>query len=98
MNKSIYSFLVFIFLSTLVSAQTGITWSAGMNVNTSATGNLRPRITTDGSGNPVVIWGNSSESCYISRWNGTAFTTPVQVNPMSLSIAAMNWEGPEIAS
>ncbi len=99
MNKTIYSFLVFISLSTLVSAQSGITWGMGMNVNTSATGNLRPRITTDGAGNPVIIWGKSSdESCYISLWNGTAFTTPMKVNPTSMTIAAMNWEGPEIAS
>ncbi|MEI7801924.1 MAG: hypothetical protein WCI97_04720, partial [Bacteroidota bacterium] len=99
MKKTIYSFLVFIFLSTLVSAQSGITWGMGMNVNTSATGNLRPRITTDGAGNPVIIWGKmSDESCYISRWNGTAFTTPMKVNPTSMTIAAMNWEGPEIAS
>ena len=97
--KSFYSSLIFIFLSTLVSAQSGITWDMGMNVAVNTYDNLRPRITTDGNGNPIVIWGRSSdESVFIARWNGTAFTMPVKVNPTSLTVATANWMGSEIAS
>lgn len=87
------------FISLFASAQNGITWNMGMNIAASSFGNMHPRMVTDGAGNPAVIFGRmSDQSVFISRWNGTAFTMPMQVNPVSLTIATMSWQGPNIAA
>ncbi|HKR05148.1 MAG TPA: T9SS type A sorting domain-containing protein [Bacteroidia bacterium] len=81
------------------SAQGSITWTTGMNIASNTYGNMHPRITTDAAGNPLVIWGRMSDaSVFISRWNGTAFTMPVKVNPAWLTIATAAWMGPDIAA
>lgn len=86
-------------LSFNVYAQSGITWTAGMNIVANTYDNLHPRITTDASGNPLVIWGRiSDESVFFSRWNGTAFTSPIKLNPAWLSVTAQYWMGPDIVS
>lgn len=97
MNKLL---LLMLFCAPFIaSAQTSITWSAGMNIANSSYGNLHPRIVTDATGNPVVIWGRSSdESVFISRWNGSAFSTPMKVNPSWLTVATSSWMGPDIAA
>ena len=60
---------------------------------------MHPRITMDGLGNPFVIWGRLSDaSVFFSKWTGTAFTTPVKLNPTWLKVAAASWMGPDIAS
>ena len=78
-------------------AQSGISWGMGMNIASNASGNKHPRVVVDGSGNPMVLWGNSGKAMF-SRWNGTAFTSPVMVNPMGMTIAEASWMGPDIAS
>src|SRR6185295_4545046 len=89
----------FLCASFFAGAQNSITWSAGTNVAASSYGNLHPRIVTDGAGNPVIIWGRmSDQSVFISRWNGSAFTTPVNVNPSWLTVATASWMGPDIAA
>ncbi|CAN5618505.1 hypothetical protein BH11BAC1_BH11BAC1_20130 [soil metagenome] len=86
-------------LSLYASAQTGITWNMGMNIAASNFGSMHPRMVIDGMGNPVVIFGRmSDQSVFISRWNGTAFTMPMQINPVSLTVATMSWQGPDIVS
>ena len=81
------------------SVQSQITWSAGMNIAASSFGNMHPRMVIDANKNPVVIWGRmSDESVFIARWNGTAFTMPMKVNPTSLTIATASWMGPDIAA
>ena len=80
-------------------AQSAITWSAGMNVAANSYGNMHPRMVVDGSGNPLIIWGRMSDaSVLFSRWNGTAFTVPVKLNPSGMSVATASWMGPDIAS
>lgn len=97
--KTIYTLLLFVLITTVTVAQNTISWDMGMNIAANTFGNLHPRITNDGNGNPVVIWGRSSdESVFISSWNGTAFTTPIKVNPSMLTVATANWMGPDIAS
>jgi hypothetical protein len=94
-------FVLFFFLcsSIVASAQGSITWNMGMNLATSDHGNMHPRITLDGAGNPLVIWGRmSDESVFFSRWNGTTFIAPVKLNPSWLKIATASWMGPDIAS
>ena len=68
-----------------------------MDVATNTTSNLHPRIVLDRNNNPLVLWGHSTDAMF-SRWNGTAFTTPVAVNPMSIPIFTASWAGPDIAS
>ncbi len=80
-------------------AQSGITWNATMNVNNMMMyGNLHPRIVLDRSGDPMILWGNSSNSnAYFSKWNGASFSTPSVVNT-TLPVFAASWAGPDIAS
>lgn len=95
--KKIY-IIFLLLLQTQVFAQT-ITWSAAVPVAGSPYSNLHPRIAVDRNGNPLVLWGNSGSSkAYFSRWNGAAFTTPLQVNPGGVDIFAASWSGPDIAS
>src|SRR5205085_6805734 len=57
------------------------------------------RIALDGSGNPLVIWGNmTDQSVQFSTSNGTTFNPPMQLNPAWLTIATGSWMGPQIAS
>jgi len=93
-------FLIFLSCISIVSfSQSSINWTAGMNIASNSYGNYYPRITTEASGNPLVIWSRSSDaSVFISRWNGTSFTTPVKVNPSWLTVASGSWMGPDIAS
>jgi hypothetical protein len=97
MKRSI--FLSIILMSTVVisSAQSSITWTTGINVNTSASGNNHPRVVVDRAGNPLVLWNNAGRAMF-SRWSGAAFTTPVIVNPTSMNVAGADWMGPDIAS
>jgi hypothetical protein len=97
MNKAITFLLTFLLLAAIGSAQTGINWMMGMNIASSATGNAHPRITVDRSGNPLVLWNHSMDAMF-SRWNGTAFTAPVPLNPQGIDIAGAAWMGPDIAS
>jgi hypothetical protein len=95
MQKKITLFLLILIFS--ISAKSQITWNMGMNIASSASGNEHPRVVTDGSGHPLVLWGHSAKAM-LSRWNGTSFTTPVMLNPMSMTIAEASWMGPDIAS
>lgn len=80
-------------------AQSNITWSAPMDVAPSSFSNNYPRITLDAAGNPMAIWGDfSTSNARFSRWNGSAFTTPVSLNPASIPVYVTNWTGPDIAS
>lgn len=87
------------FVSSNSIAQT-ITWSAPVSVAPSSSGNMHPRIALDGSKDPVVIWGNSAMGgrAMFARWNGTAFATPVALNPMTLPVFTASWAGPNIAA
>ena len=89
--------LILIVSALKINAQSGITWGMGMNVAPSTSGNQHPRMTLDRSGNPMLVWHHSSRAMF-SRWNGTAFTTPVMVNPMNITVAGATWMGPDIAS
>jgi hypothetical protein len=80
-------------------SQNSITWSAGTNISSSGFGYNHPRMVVDGSGNPLVIWGNTSNaSVYFSRWTGSSFTTPLKINPSWMTVATASWMGPDIAS
>lgn len=94
--KNILTVTILIF-AMHVSAQTTLNWNNAMDVASNATGNLHPRIALDRNNNPLILWGHSTNAMF-SRWNGTSFTTPVSVNPMSIPIFTASWAGPDIAS
>jgi hypothetical protein len=95
--KKIFT-LLFIAFSLSSIAQSGITWTATMNIASNTYSNMHPRIALDGMGNPLVIWGRmSDDAVFFTRWNGSAFTTPVKLNG-TLTIASSSWMGPQIAS
>src|SRR5689334_9658293 len=90
--------ILFTLLLVHVCVYSQITWmGAGSNLNVSSTGNDHPRVVMNASGNPLVLWGHTNRAMF-SRWNGTSFTTPVMLNPMSMTIAEDFWMGPDIAS
>jgi len=74
-----------------------VSWNEPIEVAPSSFGNVRPRITHNASGSPLIIWGKSSDLMY-SRWEGTAFTTPIRLNPSGVTIASATWMGPELAA
>jgi hypothetical protein len=80
------------------NCQNVIAWSNASEISSMAMyGNNFPRIVMDGSGNPMVIWNNSS-NLYFSKWTATSFSAPIQLNPIGSNIAGANWMGPDIAS
>lgn len=92
-------FFLLLISNLVVEAQSGITWSSPFSVSASSFNNKHPRIVMDRNGNPLVLWGNSNNnSAMFSRWNGSSFTTPVQISPASIPILAASWAGPDIAS
>ena len=97
MKKTIHLLGFLLLLGTISQAQNAITWNNGMALAPASSGNEHPRMAVDRSGNPLVIWHHASR-CMFSRWNGTAFTTPVIINPVSITVAGASWMGPDIAA
>lgn len=92
-------FFTIIALAFYISLNAQITWNMGMNISANTYGNMHPRMTLDGLGNPLVIWGKMSEqSVYFSKWTGTMFTTPIKLNPAWMTIATASWQSADIAS
>lgn len=76
-----------------------ISWGPQMDLNTSSTGNLRPRIVLNGSGSPVVVWGNMGDMHnYAAVGNGASFSTPVDLHPPGVMGAMANWMGADVAA
>ncbi|MFN0035441.1 MAG: T9SS type A sorting domain-containing protein [Saprospiraceae bacterium] len=94
----------FVFFALLIAsqsamAQSGITWSQTAQVATNQFGNLHPRVATDGSGNPMVIWGNGNDKqVFFSRWAGNGFSAPMNINPDTIPVFAASWAGPDLAA
>ncbi len=97
MFKSLTFLLVL--LQHLALAQGGISWSAPIDIAAASFGNLHPRISVDGAGNPLVIWGNNSvNKVYFSRWENGGFTMPVALNPPSIPVFTASWASPDLAA
>lgn len=97
--KAIFTIALFIF-PFLLSAQQGIVWGDELTVaDGSVYGNIRPRLTTDANENPIVLFGKSGAGdLFVSKLNGSTFSTPVQVNPVGFDTYLANWTGPDIAA
>lgn len=83
------------FASDLCKAQ--INWGPVMDIAPNTFGKNRPRIVVDGDGDPCVIWGHQAKVRF-AKWNGSGFTTPVQINPPGTTVEESFWMGPEIGS
>jgi hypothetical protein len=91
--------IIFLFTSVPVIAQTGIIWDAPITIATQSYGNMHPRITLDGAGDPLIIWGDmSSSAVYFSRWDGISFSMPVALNPATIPVFTASWAGPDLTS
>ena len=85
---------------TLVSSAQSTIWDAPVTVALGTTyRNIYPRITLTTGDNPLVVWENSgTDKIYSSRWNGSAFTTPITLNPNGVFPYIASWTGAEVAS
>ncbi len=80
-----------------IDLQGQVTWEPTIDVAASHFDNNHPRMTTDGAGHPVIIWGKGSDIQF-TKWNGTGFSQPIKLNPGGISVASAEWMGPDIAS
>lgn len=92
--------LLLLFCSPLSFAQPIINWGPEVVVADGPTyGNIRPRIALTADDIPVVIWGKGSVgNLYTSRWNGSAFNTPVNILPANVETYLTSWTGPDMAA
>lgn len=77
--------------------QAQIIWDPPMSVAPPSPAHNWPRITTDGNGDPVILWGNA-ERVMFARWTGSGFSPGVALNPSGMTIAEASWMGPELAA
>jgi hypothetical protein len=93
------TFILSVAIIGQASGQT-LSWSAPETVAMgSMYSNIYPRLTLNAAGDPVVIWGSgSNDKIYSAKWNGSAFDTPLTLNPDGLIPFVANWAGAEIAS
>jgi hypothetical protein len=92
-------FLVSVF-STIVAFGQNIIWEDEIIVTTnSAYGNVRPRLSVNPNGDPMIVMSNSlNGKVYFVKATGGVFSTPMPLLPGSLSSYAASWTGPDIAS
>ncbi len=93
--KTLLLLLVTALVFTHLSGQ--IMWDQPMDIAVAHFDNNHPRLSIDRNGNPLVIWGKVNDVQF-TRWNGTAFTQPVKLNPTNITIANADWMGPDIAA
>ena len=96
MKRSITLIIFSIYL--FANSQSVVTWSTPVTVATTSYGNLHPRVQTDASGSPLILWGQSNYVEYFSRLTGGNFTTPVRLNPMAIPVFTASWAGPDMAA
>jgi hypothetical protein len=96
MKKSLL--ILFLLIDFLVYSQTSIGWGSAQIV-ASGYSNVYPRLSLLTNDLPLVVWESASaDKVYTSKWNGSAFTTPVAVNPAGVVPFIANWSGAEVAS
>lgn len=97
-NMRIFTLACIISLISCISiAQSNIKWEDPTDVAGKSYGNFHPRIVTDGSGNPLILWNHNNRAMF-SKLSNNTFTTPVVLNPSNIGVAGAEWMGPDIAS
>jgi hypothetical protein len=81
-------------------AQSLLYWEPEITVaDGSVFGNIRPRIALNASDEPIVVMGKgSSNKVFSSKWNGTSFSTPIDLLPSDMGAYLATWTGPDIAA
>lgn len=93
-----------LFLSLLfplsMFSQNMINWEEEITVaDGSMYGNMRPRITLDSDDSPIVVMGKGADNkIFSAKWNGTGFSTPVDLLPVGMGAYLASWTGPDIAA
>jgi hypothetical protein len=96
--KKIYLIIILFFFQNYIQSQTIVNWGTPLPVATGLS-NVYPRLTLINGENPLVIWENAStDKIYSSKWTGTAFTTPLILNPPGVIPYIATWVGAEIGS
>ncbi|MGZ5242768.1 MAG: T9SS type A sorting domain-containing protein [Bacteroidia bacterium] len=91
--------IISLYITFNATGQSQITWQNAIDISGETGHNMHPRMSLDGKGNPMVIWGNmDDESVMFTRWNGSSFNTPKKLNPEGFTVATASWMGPDIAS
>lgn len=76
-----------------------IIWSDPIPVATSAFGFSRPRVVTNGNGDPVFLWSHEApHKIYLNQFIQGQMTTPMQINPLGTQYFGASWAGPELAA
>ncbi|MDG1332004.1 MAG: T9SS type A sorting domain-containing protein [Crocinitomicaceae bacterium] len=96
--KSLTLFLI-ICASFFGYSQSAIVWSPPVEV-TGSTNAHRPRIDVLADNTPVLIWaqftGTSNKDYFFSKWDGTAFLSPVILN--DANVLSYDWGGTDIVA
>jgi hypothetical protein len=74
-----------------------VMWDQPIDLAAAHFDNNHPRITTNRAGDPLAIWGKVNDVQF-TRWNGTAFTQPIKLNPGTVTVANADWMGPDMAT
>jgi hypothetical protein len=97
--KKLYSGFFLLFISFVVRSQTGLVWSSAVPVSSGTYSNIYPRLTLVTGNKALVTWENDvNGNLYSSRWTGSAFATPVKVNPVGVMPFVAAWAGAEVAA
>lgn len=99
MKKLVLGIIVICSFTTESLAQSA-NWNAPVTVALGTTySNIYPRIALTTGDMPQVIWGNGGpDKIYSARWNGSGFTTPLELNPAGVVPYMASWTGAEIAT
>lgn len=97
-----YTFLVILMLFFLdLSGQTLILSDPIQVADNEQYGKTRPRIAVNGTGQPVVMWGqNSTKKVFVTSLVGGTdqFGVPVEINPNGVQAFISNWAGPDMGA
>ncbi len=88
--------LFFTIASCYANAQT-INWSTPIEIAPSSYSNDYPRIVLDGAEQPLVSWGGANK-IHFSKWTGTTFSTPIQLNNDTTAAYVASWTGADMAA
>lgn len=99
-SLSILVFILSFATKQLGRAQNGLSWSPPVSVASVSFGSANPRFALLPGGVPVAVWGKATTTpkIWCARWDGSAFTTPVEVNTGGLLPGLYDFAGIDVAT
>lgn len=93
------SFLLVSIGTSVFAQQAALSWGPVVDCNGQGEGSLRPRIAVNGTGDPVVLWGNMSPMAnYVAVGIGSGFGPALEVSTPGCIPAVADWMGSSIAA